>query len=58
MDSFRYFGDGLWLSTASMGWYRDHYLQNREQATSPLVSPLLTDNLGGLPPGPGHHCRI
>lgn len=49
-DSFRYFEDGLWLSKASMCWYRDHYLQNQEQAVDPLVSPLLMDDLSGLPP--------
>lgn len=49
-DSFRYFGGGLWLSKANMKWYRDHYLQNPGQALHPNVSPLLAENLNGLPP--------
>jgi len=48
--SYHYFGNGLWLSTASMTWYRDHYLQNPEQAHSWLVSPLLVEDLSDLPP--------
>lgn len=49
-DSYRYFGKGLWLSTENIGWYRNHYLQNIEQAKSPMVSPLLAESLKGLPP--------
>jgi acetyl esterase len=48
-NSFRYFGDGLWLPKANMDWYRSHYLQNQEQAIHPFVSPLLEDDLRGLP---------
>lgn len=49
-DSFRYFGDGLWLSKAAMCWYRKHYLCSQEQALLSLVSPLLTKDLSRLPP--------
>ncbi|UCE18515.1 MAG: alpha/beta hydrolase [Gemmatimonadota bacterium] len=49
-ESYHYFGDGLWLSAANMKWYRNHYLQNKGQAMSPSVSPILADDLGGLPP--------
>ena len=48
-DSFRYFGDGLWLSTPSLQWYRDHYLHTPQQAFSPFVSPLLAEDMSGLP---------
>jgi acetyl esterase len=49
-DSFSYFGDGLWLSKASMCWYRDHYLETPGQALLPRVSPLLEKDVAGLPP--------
>ncbi len=49
-DSFRYFGNGLWLSTTSIHWYRDHYLQDQQQAITPFVSPLLVEDVDGLPP--------
>ncbi len=48
--SYKYFGDGLWLSTQNIIWYRDHYLANKEQAKINLVSPMLAKNLSGLPP--------
>jgi acetyl esterase len=49
-DSYRLFGDGLWLSTVSAEWYRGHYLQSLEQASHPHVSPLRARDLSGLPP--------
>lgn len=49
-DSYNYFGDGLWLSKAGIIWYRDHYLQNIEQAKCDFVSPIFSKNLKGLPP--------
>ncbi len=49
-DSFRYFGQGLWLSTAGIDWYRRNYLQNLDQSEDPRVSPLRASNLSGLPP--------
>lgn len=49
-ESFRLFGQGIWLSTASIAWYRDHYLAEPDQALSPRVSPLLAEDLTGLPP--------
>jgi acetyl esterase len=49
-DSFRWFGEGLWLSKTNIQWYRDHYLQNGGQARHPRVSPLLAEDLRGLPP--------
>jgi acetyl esterase len=49
-NSYKYFGDGLWLSTESIYWYRNHYLSNEEQAKSYIVSPLLAEKLNGVPP--------
>lgn len=49
-DSFRFFGDGPWLSAANIRWYRDHYLRSQEQGEHWLVSPLLAPDLGDLPP--------
>jgi acetyl esterase len=49
-ESYHYFGDGSWLSTASIQWYRSHYLQHQEQAWHYSVSPLLAEDLNGLPP--------
>lgn len=49
-ESFRSFGQGGWLSAASLRWYRDHYLPAPEQAHSPHASPILAPDLRGLPP--------
>ncbi|MEW6364048.1 MAG: alpha/beta hydrolase [Acidobacteriota bacterium] len=49
-ESYRMFGDGPWLSTAGICWYRDHYLESLEQARNPDVSPLLAGDLRGLAP--------
>lgn len=50
-DSIARFADGFFLTKADMEWFRDHYL-----GTDPSVfddvraSPLLADDVGGLPP--------
>lgn len=49
-DSFRLFGQGIWLSTASVQWFRRHYLVSQEQALLPQASPFLAKDLGHLPP--------
>jgi acetyl esterase len=49
-DSFRLFGRGPWLSTATIEWFRDHVLTHPEQSRSPRISPLLAPDLGRLPP--------
>jgi acetyl esterase len=46
------FGGGdYFLGDADMLWFRDHYLSDPErQAGDPRVSPLVSSNLGHLPP--------
>lgn len=47
--SYREFAEGFFLTEKQMDWYRHHYLGDRP-ATDPRVSPLLADDLRGLPP--------
>lgn len=49
-ESYRLFGDGIWLCKANIEYYYDQYLKSREQAKEPYVSPLLAENLKNLPP--------
>jgi len=49
-ESFAFFGEGLWLSSAAIGWYRGHYLKDLAMAKDPLVSPLLAAEVRALPP--------
>jgi acetyl esterase len=48
-DSYRLFANGYFLTEAQMDWYRGHYVGESE-ATDPRVSPLLAEDLSGLPP--------
>jgi acetyl esterase len=48
--SYEHFGDGYVLTEAQMDWYRTRYLPNDEAALDPRASPLLADDLSGLPP--------
>ena len=41
-------GEGYFLTRDMMGWFWEQYLQDAEQAVSPLASPLR-GNLGNLP---------
>jgi acetyl esterase/lipase len=49
-DSHRNLGVGYILTTDGMGWFRDCYLPDKADWTSPEVSPLLADDHRGLPP--------
>lgn len=49
-ESYRLFGEGCWLSRASIECYRHWYLESESQAHDPYVSPLLAPDLRGLPP--------
>jgi acetyl esterase len=44
------FGDGLLLTRDEMARYRSHYLPRASDVTNPYASPLLAEDLTGLPP--------
>lgn len=45
------FADGYFLTKMDVDWFRDSYLSGSEiDPSDPLVSPLLSDDLSGLPP--------
>ena len=50
--SYRLFGDGFFLTTAQMTWYRGHYFGADEAtlALEPTASPLLAPDVSGLAP--------
>lgn len=48
--SYAAFADGYFLTEKQMDWYRGHYLSGGQPATDPRVSPLLAEDLTGLPP--------
>jgi len=43
-------GEGYFLTTAAMEWYRRQYLTDLSEASHPYASPLHADDLSGLPP--------
>lgn len=48
--SYELFREGFFLTEAEMDWFRRHYLPDEEAARDPRASPLLTEDLTGLPP--------
>ncbi|WP_050899759.1 alpha/beta hydrolase [Mycolicibacterium rhodesiae] len=45
------FAEGFFLTKRDIGWFRDKYLHGADvDAADPRVSPLLADDLSGLPP--------
>jgi acetyl esterase len=48
--SYSLFREGFGLTEAQMDWYKGHYLTSEEEALDTRVSPLLTEDLSGLPP--------
>jgi len=44
------FARGYYLTEAQIDWYRDQYLVAPSDALDPRASPLLAENLAGLPP--------
>ncbi|MGE3509152.1 MAG: alpha/beta hydrolase [Vicinamibacterales bacterium] len=43
-------GENYLLTRAMMEWFWNHYLNEPEEGQHPLASPLLADDLSGLPP--------
>ncbi|MCX6522615.1 MAG: alpha/beta hydrolase fold domain-containing protein [Actinobacteria bacterium] len=50
-------GDGYVLTAALMRWFADHYIDVADR-TDPLASPLLADDLSGLPPATIITCQF
>jgi acetyl esterase len=48
--SYRLFGEGFVLTEAQMDWYRSLYLPDDAAALDPRASPVLAEDLTGLPP--------
>lgn len=48
--SLRENSEGYFLTQEAMEWFKNHYLNSEADETNPLASPLLNDNLAGLPP--------
>ncbi|TLW93036.1 alpha/beta hydrolase [Saccharomonospora piscinae] len=44
------FADGFFLTDEEMTWFIDHYAPGGVDRSDPLLSPLLADDLSGLPP--------
>jgi acetyl esterase len=44
------FSCGYFLTEAQIDWYREHYLADPADALDPRASPLLAEDLTGLPP--------
>jgi acetyl esterase len=45
------FSEGFFLTKPHMDWFRDNYLSGAAvDVSDPLISPLLADDLTGLPP--------
>ena len=47
--SYELFGEGFMLTERNMDWYRAHYLPDDGAARDPRASPLLADDLSGMP---------
>jgi acetyl esterase len=48
--SYRLFADDFVLTETQMDWYRDKYLPDDAAALDPRASPILAEDLTGLPP--------
>ena len=49
-ESYRENGEGYLLTTDTMRWFWDHYVNGPSDSESPYVSPLRAKDLSGLPP--------
>ena len=48
--SYALFAQGFFLTSEEMDWYRDQYFASAEERSDPRASPILADDLAGLPP--------
>jgi len=48
--SYQLFSDGFFLTEAQMNWYTNHYAPTADDRSDPRASPILTEDLTGLPP--------
>lgn len=49
-ESYRQNADGYLLTRDSMVWFWNHYLREEQDGQNPYASPLLAEDLSGLPP--------
>lgn len=49
-DSYREYAERFILTKAAMEWSRDQYLPQEQDRQNPYASPLLAEDLSGLPP--------
>jgi acetyl esterase len=49
-ESYHSYGNDFILTKTAMEWFRDSYLNGVRERTDPYVSPLLAEDLSGLPP--------
>jgi acetyl esterase len=48
--SYQINGEGHYLETPAMHWFKDQYLNSDDEIKDPYASPLLAEDLSGLPP--------
>jgi acetyl esterase len=48
--SYELFRDGFLLTESATDWYRERYLPDESAARDPRASPLLAEDLSGMPP--------
>jgi acetyl esterase/lipase len=48
--SVKLFSEGFLLTESDMDWYTAHYLADEQAALDPRASPLLAEDLSGVPP--------
>ncbi|MER7671909.1 alpha/beta hydrolase [Kitasatospora sp. NPDC096128] len=49
-DSHRHFAETYFLTSDNMDWFADRYAPEPVDRTDPRISPLLAEDLAGLPP--------
>ena len=49
-QSYDTFAEGFFLTRAEMDYFREHYFAGADNRSDPRASPILTEDLSGLPP--------